>query len=333
MHTLPETTEQINYADEGEVTRWATRTVRTANRRAKTTRQEQIEHWRDMVQTAIVTLYDCRDKPLPIAYNAAVYDVISYIACTIWQTTGNAWRWYDGDTKGARTYYFEEMQPDHEAYDDDVYGRFLHPDLRKSGPYRPVETEVVTSEQAEAQSRFWRQVERELLYVLAGMKVGQYHPDALMTAARVLCLSLQGLSHAAIALEVGKEPHEVWHIRDHYRNAIEAFLAMGPVQQGLVRAEGQARIYHYQEPDEAVLNAGKRFIAILPNGAFSVSVRGRRGQSQKYATLQYGYRVNGKVKMVGKQVGPVGQVTYDRLYDGAQVLRAKLATARVAAGD
>jgi hypothetical protein len=271
-------------------------------------------------------LYQHQNKPMPYACGAARNELINYVLITIRQLQGG-WRLYDGDIKGWRVTNFEglsEKGSQRSGYKDDIFGRFLSPQYRKS-LYRPVEERVIYDEEAESTEQFWRAVERRFLYVLAGMRRQQFHPDALVFAALVMTLSARGKSINAIAVEMGAEPNHVSESLMHYRTVAEKFLALGPLEQGMVEARGQLSVYHHQEPDERVLNGGKRFVAILPNGNYSVSIHKRSKGNKRYASIQVGKRVNGRPKVTKKVIGYVGQITHDNLCAGAQAMKLKTA--------
>jgi hypothetical protein len=329
------TSQPINYDDKDEVMRYAIKMVRSVFKRCKVSRQEQFNHWADMVQTALLTLYKHQERPMPYACAAARNELINYVLVTIRQLQGG-WRLYDGDIKGWQVTNFEgweEKGSQVTNHKDDIFGRFLPPQYRKC-LYRPVEERVVANEEEEGTEHFWQAVERRFLYVLAGMRWQQFHPDALVFAARVMALSARGKSINAIALEMGEDPGHVSDSLMHYRTVVEQFLALSPLEQGMIEARGQLSIYHHQEPDERVLNGGKRFVAILPNGNYSVSIHKRSDGSKRYASIQAGKRVNGRTKVTKKVIGYVGQITHDKLCAGAMAMQMKTASVfGAAAGD
>jgi hypothetical protein len=157
------------------------------------------------------------------------------------------------------------------------------------------------------------------------MRKQQFHPDALIFAARVLALSARGKSINAIAVEMGDEPGHVSDSLMHYRTVVEQFLALCPLEQGAVEAKGQLSIYHHQEPNDRVLNSGQRFVAILPNGNYSVTIHKRSDGRQTYASIQAGRRVNGRLKVIQKVIGNVGQITHEKLCAGAIAMQIKTA--------
>jgi hypothetical protein len=101
---------------------------------------------------------------------------------------------------------------------------------------------------------------------------------------------------------------------------------MSPMLQGLVRAEGELRLRWWDEVSEAALNSGQKFIVILPFGAFTVGYYHSAGKGKHLGRIQVGRRIDGQVVNRSVQLGEVGRITKERLWDGAQRLQGKLAT-------
>jgi hypothetical protein len=329
------TSRPINYDDKDEVMGYAVKMVRSVFKRCKVNRQEQFNHWADMVQTALTTLYQHQERPMPYACAAARNELINYVLITIRQLQGG-WRLYDGDIQGWTVTNFEgwtEKGNNPAGDKDDIFGRFLPPQYRNC-LYRPVEEKAIVHEEAQETECYWQTAERRILYILAGMRRQQFHPDALVFAARALALSARGMSINAIALELDADADHVSDSLMHYRGVIEQFLALSPAEQALVQAEGRLSIYHHEEPDERVLNHGRRFVAILPNGNYSVTIHKRSDGRKDYASIQAGRRVDGRSKVIKKVIGNVGQITPEKLCAGAQAMQLKMAQAfPAAAGD
>ncbi|MCB9009417.1 MAG: hypothetical protein H6656_19000 [Ardenticatenaceae bacterium] len=76
---------------------------------------------------------------------------------------------------------------------------------------------------------------------------------------------------------------------------------------------------------EAALNSGQRFIVILPHGAFTVSYYYHKGKGKQIGRIQMGRRVNGKVQNRTVELGTVGHITRQRLWEQSLVLQEKLA--------
>ncbi|MCI0731758.1 MAG: hypothetical protein L0332_34245 [Chloroflexi bacterium] len=311
----------IDYHDPGEVTRWAVRAAGKARRRFKIGHDACNGHWPDMVQTALVMLYQHADKPNPYAFTAAVNEVMEYISVSIYNL-GNAWRWKDGDTKGWRTVYIEDQA--FEDSKDDAYDSFSPHDFRTGIP-RPVESYVIADSQANVVERFWQAVEREFTSVLFGLKRAQQHPNALLRAAKILTMSCQGQSYHAIALELDLDPDATQKTLLFYRRELQPFLDAGPLLQGAIRAQGQLSIYHHSELTPEVINCGRRYVAILPHGLFTVYSHHHHNKNGVRASLQQGYRENGKPKVHKVELGRVGSITYDKLLEASLTLQKKLA--------
>ncbi|MFZ0548920.1 MAG: hypothetical protein WAM60_25960, partial [Candidatus Promineifilaceae bacterium] len=154
------TSQPINYDDKDEVMHYAVKMVRSVLKRCKVSRQEQFNHWSDMVQTALTTLYQHQERPMPYACAAARNELIDYVLVSIRQLQGG-WRLYDGDIDGWRVTNFEswEEKGSGAGHKDDIFGRFLPPQFRHC-LYRPVEETAVVNEEAPDTERFWQAVER-----------------------------------------------------------------------------------------------------------------------------------------------------------------------------
>ena len=76
---------------------------------------------------------------------------------------------------------------------------------------------------------------------------------------------------------------------------------------------------------EAALNSGQRFIVILPHGAFTVSYYYHKGKGKEIGRIQMGRRVNGKVQNRTVELGKVGHITRQRLWQQSLLLQEKLA--------
>lgn len=196
---------------------------------------------------------------------------------------------------------------------------------------RPVEEAVEAHEAAPAEAELWFQFEREITRILAVMRGKQWHPNSLRRAATALCESAKGTSNYNIACKLDLDWHAATAIILHYRPQLAAFLEMSPLAQGLLRAEGELRLRWWDEVSEAALNSGQKFIVMLPFGAFTVGYYHSASKDKHLGRIQMGRRINGQVFNRSVQLGEVGHITKERLWDGAQRLQAKMATVETAA--
>lgn len=95
--------------------------------------------------------------------------------------------------------------------------------------------------------------------------------------------------------------------------------------QGLVRAEGELRLCWWDEVTEVALNSGQRFIVIMPHGAFTVGYYHSQSKDKLLCRIQVGRRIAGKVVNRSVQVGEVGRLTLDKLWQDSHRVQHKLA--------
>ncbi len=263
--------------------------------------------------------------PEAYAYAAARINLIGYVFVNI-RGGGNGHQW-----ELSKQYSINDNLTEPEYMDEDSNGRHTFRLPATLYKRRPVEEAVEAREARESEAERWCQFEREIARILAVMRGQQWHPNSLRRAATALCESAKGTSNYNIACQLDVDWHTATAIRLHYRPYLEAFLAMSPLLQGLVRAEGELRLRWWDEVTEAALNSGQKFIVILPIGAFTVGYYRSSGQGKQLGRIQVGRRINGKAVNRSVQLGEVGRITKERLWQGAQRLQAKLAELETAA--
>lgn len=282
----------------------------------------------DMMQEALSWLYrhvyiDGHDEAY--AYVAAKTRLIGYVFVNI-RGGGNGHQW-----ELSKQYRIDDNLTEPEYIDEDGQGERvfrLPADLYKR---RPVEALVEAKEAEPTEAEHWFQFEREIGRILAVMRGQQWHPNSLRRAALALCESARGTSNYNIACKLDLDWHTTTAILIHYRQHLETFLEMSPMLQGLVRAEGELRLRWWDEVTEAALNSGQKFIVILPFGAFTVGYYHSAGKGKHLGRIQVGRRIDGKVVNRSVQLGEVGRITKEKLWESAQRLQAKLATLETAA--
>lgn len=190
---------------------------------------------------------------------------------------------------------------------------------------RPTEDALLLKEARDEDEAIWEQFEREIARILAVMRGSQWHPNSLRRAAKALCESVKGTSNYNIAQLLNLEWMTTTQIIIHYRQYVEVFLALAPIMQGMVRAEGELRLCWWDEVTEAALNSGQRFIVIMPHGAFTVGYYTSKSKGKQLCRIQIGRRIAGKVVNRSVQVGEVGRLTLDKLWQDSHRVQHKLA--------
>ena len=282
----------------------------------------------DMMQEALSWLYrhvyvDSYDEAY--AYVAAKTRLIGYVFVNI-RGGGNGHQW-----ELSKQYRIDDNLTEPEYIDEDGQGERVFRLPAALYKRRPVEEMVEAREAQPSEAERWFQFEREIGRILAVMRGSQWHPNSLRRAALALCESAKGTSNYNIACKLDLDWHTTTAILIHYRQHLEAFLEMSPMLQGIVRAEGELRLRWWDEVTEAALNSGQKFIVILPFGAFTVGYYHSAGKGKHLGRIQVGRRIRGKVVNRSVQLGEVGRITKERLWECAQRLQGKLATLETAA--
>lgn len=275
----------------------------------------------DMQQEALTLFYQylcVKGYEGGYAYAAARTDLIGYVYVNI-RGGGSGHQW-----ELSKQYRTSDNLTEPEYIDEDSRGErtirlpaFLY-------KQRPVEEAVEAKESQEEEAEQWLAFEREIARILAVMRGRQWHPNSLRRAATALCESAKGTSNYNISRLLKLDWLTTTNLILHYRPFLEAFLAMSPVLQGLVRAEGELRLCWWDEVTIAALNGGQKFIVILPFGAITVCYHHNRRKGKCFGRIQMGRRVNGKVVNRSVQLGEVGRITRERLWEDAQRLQAKM---------
>ena len=258
------------------------------------------------------------DQSEAYAYSATRTKLIGYVFVNI-RGGGNGHQW-----ALSKQYQIADNLTEPEYHEEDSYGQ-LTPRLPMSiYARRPTEDTLVLHEGEAASDDRWERFEKEIARILAVMRGSQWHPNSLRRAAKALCESVKGTSNYNIAQMLGVDWISATQIIIHYREQVEAFLGHSPLIQGLIRAEGSLRLQWWDEVSEAALNSGQRFIVILPHGAFTVSYYQSKSKGKAFCRIQVGRRINGKVQNRSVQLGEVGRVTRQRLWQKSLELQEKL---------
>lgn len=307
----------------------ATTLVNQVMRRTWMTPSERQMFREDLLQEAFSALYEVRvrqGRSAAYAYTAARTRLIGYVFVNI-RGGGRGHQW-----ELSKQYQIADNLTEPEYHEEDGSGQ-LTPRLPMAVyARRPTEDDLVHREGQAAAADRWVQFEQEIVRILAVMRGQQWHPHSLCRAARALAESARGTSNYNIARLLGIDWLTATQIILHYRQQLAAFLALSPLHQGLIRAEGTLRLQWWEEVTTATLNRGQRFIVIMPHGAFTVSYYHHKGKGKHLCRMQLGRRINGRLHNRSAQLGEVGQLTRDTLWQKSLVLQAKIA-ALVAADD
>ena len=276
----------------------------------------------DMTQEALSHLYGLyfiQGQPEAYAYTATRTKLIGYVFVNI-RGGGNGHQW-----ELSKQYQIADNLTEPEYHEEDSYGQ-LTPRLPMTiYARRPTEDTLVLHEGETASDARWSCFEKEIARILAVMRGRQWHPNSLRRAAKALCESVKGTSNYNIAQMLGVDWITATQIIIHYRQHLEEYLAQSPLIQGLIRPEGALRLQWWEEVTEAALNSGQRFIVILPHGAFTVSYYYHKRKGKQIGRIQMGRRINGKVQNRTVELGKVGHITRQRLWEQSLVLQEKLA--------
>ena len=283
----------------------------------------------DMTQEALSHLYDLtflQGQSEAYAYTATRTKLIGYVFVNI-RGGGNGHQW-----ELSKQYQIADNLTEPEYHEEDSYGQ-LTPRLPMTiYARRPTEDALVLHEGEGASDDRWERFEKEIARILAVMRGSQWHPNSLRRAAKALCESVKGTSNYNIAKMLGVDWITATQIIIHYREQLESFLAQSPLVQGIIRAEGELRLQWWEEVSEAALNSGQRFIVILPHGAFTVSYYQSKSKGKAFCRIQVGRRINGRVQNRSVQLGEVGQVTREKLWNKSLELQTKLMELETRAG-
>ena len=284
----------------------------------------------DLMQEAFSHLYEQRflqEQSEAYAYSAARTKLIGYVFVNI-RGGGSGHQW-----ELSKQYQISDNLTEPEYHEEDSTGQTTPRLPMTIYARRPTEDALVLHEGSATNDDRWARFEKEIARILAVMRGSQWHPNSLRRAAKALCESVKGTSNYNIAQMLGVDWITATQIINHYREQLEDFLTHSPVSQGLIRAEGELRLQWWEEVSEAALNSGQRFIVILPHGAFTVSYYQSKSKGKVLCRIQVGRRINGRVQNRSVQLGEIGSVTREKLWDKSLVLQAKLTELEEAAAN
>lgn len=281
--------------------------VANARRRLKLSDVDWYMHREDMLQTALVTLYEFPGQPERYVFGVLRNRLTDYALVHIYgrQTGKNA--------KYARGCYVKNVE-DPELNMDTYLARFYP----RNHISRPVEQQVLAQEAEPEQQRFWERVEHGILNILVATGGSKCRADRLQRYAQIVVGRLQGMTNAAVALALSLTVEEVVAILERARLRLQAFLDESSLMQGLILAEGALRVFWADEISPALLNGGRKFVAVLPHGTYHV--RYHAGKAYVQMAQKAGGRVCTRMVILDR----VGALTVERLLEGTRELQAKL---------
>lgn len=273
-------------------------------------------HWDDLVQTALLAFLGCHDRPLSHAYTCAHTDLKNYAWVHIrglnggWKSlAAREYRLLDGLDEMDET-LLAVSQSDHE---------------REHAP-RPVEWAVEMREAGgppQAAALF-----RHILIILVGLNSANWYPERMYRAALILSLRATGHTWDDVLTAVGDLPWEqVRRVYDGYREEyLAAYTALHPLAQEVIKLRGEMRVRWFEEATADWLNRPMRKIVVFPHGICTLTYRedGRR-PGQVRATMQKGRQVDGRQVMRSVNVGVVGALDREVLWQKSLELERKLA--------
>ena len=283
-------------------------------------------HREDMLQTAVITFLELADEPAGYAYAATRNALKNYRWIHIRGLNGG-WKSLACIEKGYTVLNFADTQPQDEKDDPQTAVDRLTARAWECVP-RPVEWKVLRRLAAPGLSQ--AETLRDVLYILAGMS-GNFYPEQLYRAALIITLLGRDYTWEHVEEHTGLSFEEVYEIYWGWRKRhLGPYLKLSPMHQEMVKLRGQMRISFFEELDPTFLNTAVRKMVIFPHGIYTITYK-RRGRNdgkragQVEASLQKMRQVNGQKLLRAAHLGPVGQITKERLYEASFAVERKLA--------
>ena len=283
-------------------------------------------HREDMLQTAVITFLELANEPAGYAYAAARNALKNYRWIHIRGLNGG-WKSLACIEKGYSVLNFADAQPQDEKDDPQTAVDRLITKAWECVP-RPVEWTVLRRLAKPGLSQ--AETLREVLYILAGMS-GNFYPEQLYRAALIITLLTRGYTWEHVEEYTGLSYEEVFEIYWGWRKRhINPYLRLTPIHQEIVKLRGQMRITFFEELESTFLNTAVRKMVIFPHGIYTITYK-RRGRNagkragQIEASLQKMRQVDGQKLLRAMHLGPVGEITKERLYEASFAVERKLA--------
>ena len=227
------------------------------------------DHYADLIQTIAATLLECRKygktgrEYVAYAFRAGYNAAVEYIIEHIFKGKRLHEKTIAAERARFRIHYCS-LQSAYIQLSKNVSSRQVP---------RPVETAVMHDEAA--RQRFWQTVKRRFLEVLAGMRQ-KADTKGIELQASALCLSCQGYSPIAIALELRIAETHAYQLLRKARRMVAAFLTQSPLMQRMIQARGKLRILRPEELTHSIMNSQESYRVTYPHGQFNVRRRNKR---------------------------------------------------------
>jgi hypothetical protein len=287
-------------------------------------------HREDMLQTAIVTFLELADQPAGYAYAAARTALKNYRWVHI-RGLNSGWKSLACIEHGYSVMNFADVLP--EAADEPLDGPQTAVEALSAGPWenvpRPVEWAVLHRQAAPGQTQ--AEALREVLYILAGMS-GNFYPEQLYRAALIITMLGRDYTWEHVEERTGLSFAEVSDIYWGWRKRhLNPYLQLGLLHQEMIKLRGRMRITFFEELDTTFLNTAVRKMVVFPHGIYTIIYKQRSRKADKRtgqveASLQKMRRVNGQKLLRAMHLGPVGEITKERLYEASFAVERKLAS-------
>ena len=286
-------------------------------------------HREDMLQTAVLVFLEQADKPIGYAYTAVRNALKNYRWIHIRGLNGG-WESQACIQHGYSVINFTDCLADdadeaEEAPDTAV--EKLSARQWENVP-RPVEWTLLRRQAEPGQTH--EEVLREVLYILAGMS-GNFYPEQLYRAALMITLLGRNYTREHVEERTGLSFEEQYEIYWGWRRRhLGPYLKLSPLHQEMIKLRGQMRITFFEELDPTFLNTAVRKMVVFPHGIYTICYK-RRGRNagkragQVEASLQKMRQVNGQKLLRAMHLGPVGEITKERLYEASFAVERKLA--------
>lgn len=282
-------------------------------------------HREDMLQTAVITFLELADEPAGYAYAAARNALKNYRWIHIRGLNGG-WKSLACIEKGYSALNFADVLAEDDDASQTAVDR-LTARAWESVP-RPVEWSVLhrLAEPGLTQA----ETLREVLFILAGMS-GNFFPEQLYRAALIITLLGRDYTWEHVEERTGLCYEQVFEIYWGWRKRhLNPYLKLKPMHQEMVKLRGQMRITFFEELEPAFLNTAVRKMVVFPHGIYTITYK-RRGRNagkragQVEASLEKARQMNGRNLLRAMHLGPVGQITKERLYEASFAIERKLA--------
>ncbi|MCB8979874.1 MAG: hypothetical protein H6657_20890 [Ardenticatenaceae bacterium] len=286
-------------------------------------------HREDMLQTAVVAFLEQADQPAGYAY-ATVRGTLKNYRWVHIRGLNGGWKSLACIKHGYSVMNFADVLP--ETADEPLDGPQTAAETLSARQWenvpRPVEWAVLRRQAAPGQTQ--AEILREVLYILAGMS-GNFYPEQLYRAALIITLLGRDYTWEHVEERTGLSFAEVYDIYWGWRKRyLNPYLQFSPLHQEMIKLRGRMRITFFEELDPAFLNTAVRKMVVFPHGIYTIIYKQRsrsagRRAGQVEASLQKMRQVNGQKLLRAMHLGPVGDLTKERLYEASFAVERKLA--------